>query len=337
MSRPDFTAKKNNRHPPAIPNKDDGKLLHPRNKHRARYDFARLLGAEPALQVHIQQTPVGETTINFSHPDAVRLLNRAILLESYGIQKWDIPAHNLCPAVPGRIDYLHYLADVLAASHGGKPPSGSNIRALDIGTGASCIYPLLGSSEFGWQFVASDINPASLAHAQTILDANPVLGQRIELRLQTDSDSILKGIIGPDDWFDVSLCNPPFHASAAEAQAGSQRKWQNLGKPDNKAESTLNFSGHDAELWCPGGEQSFIERMIQESALMPTRCFWYTTLVSRSASLPAIHAALRRVKVQQQQTITMRQGNKESRLVAWTFLSPAQQSAWAKLRWSTRS
>ena len=335
MSKPAISLRNTKKPAATTSAKANGRLLHSRNKHNGRYDFTRLLLAEPELQAHQQLTPAGEVTLDFSHPDAVRLLNRAILLDSYGVQQWDIPAHNLCPAVPGRVDYLHYLADLLMASNRGKLPAGKHIRALDIGTGASCIYPLLGSSEFGWTFVASDINPASLAHAKTILDANPALAQRIELRQQTNTAAILTGIVGNDDWFDVSLCNPPFHASAAEAQAGNQRKWQNLGKQEHAA-AKLNFGGHDAELWCPGGEQSFIEQMIQESALVPTHCFWYTTLVSRSASLPAIYAALQRVKVQQQQTITMRQGNKESRLVAWTFLNPAQQSAWATLRWSAR-
>ncbi len=217
-------------------------------------------------------------------------------------------------------------------------PKRRAIQVLDIGTGANCIYPLIGASEYGWHFVATDINAESLANAQTILEANPVLARLITLRLQPSGTAIFKGVVREDEWFDLSMCNPPFHASLSEAREGTQRKWQNLGKPVNAQKGggsapSLNFGGQDAELWCPGGELAFIKRMIRESAQMPTRCFWFTTLVSKSSNLPDIVAALKQAKVHTQKTIPMSQGQKQSRLVAWTFLNPEQQAAWRKLRW----
>jgi 23S rRNA (adenine1618-N6)-methyltransferase len=166
-----------------------------------------------------------------------------------------------------------------------------------------------------------------------ILDANPKLAQQITLRLQTSANAIFKGVVAEDEWFDLSMCNPPFHTSLAEAREGTQRKWQNLGKSATQSDTALNFGGQDAELWCPGGELAFIQRMIKESTQIATRCFWFTTLVSKSASLPGIYAALKQANVVSQKTISMTQGQKQSRLVAWTFLNPAQQAAWAKLRW----
>ncbi|MFZ6768442.1 23S rRNA (adenine(1618)-N(6))-methyltransferase RlmF [Undibacterium sp. Di26W] len=317
-------------------NQTAGQLLHPRNRHQGRYDFAALIKAEPALLSCLTENPAGEATINFADPLAVKLLNKALLQSSYGVREWDIPPENLCPPVPGRADYVHYLADLLAGSNQGRIPKGRQVLALDIGTGASCIYPLLGGSEYGWSFCASDINADSLLNAQTILDRNPGLGTQIQLRHQANPQAVFRGIIADDEWFDVSLCNPPFHASAAEAQAGSMRKWENLKKTSHLDHTgpVLNFSGHDAELWCEGGELAFIKTMIMESAAISTKILWFSTLVSKSANLPAIHAALKQVKVNDQKTIIMGQGNKESRLVAWTFLNASQQAAWAKLRWS---
>lgn len=318
---------------PAVTPAVHGKL-HPRNRHQGRYDFASLIQADAQLGPFVNPNAYGDAGIDFADPAAVKALNRALLKHCYGIQAWDIPAHNLCPPVPGRADYLHYLADLLAASNGAKLPKKKSIQVLDIGTGANCIYPLLGVSEYGWQFVAADINAASLAHAQKILDANPKLAAQISLRLQTSNSAIFKGVVRDDEWFDLCMCNPPFHASLAEAREGTQRKWQNLGKQDETgAAPALNFGGQDAELWCPGGELAFITRMIKESAQIPTRCFWFSTLVSKSASLPAMYAALKQVRVQAHQTIAMRQGQKQSRLVAWTFLTYEQQAAWRKLRW----
>ncbi|BBP01981.1 23S rRNA (adenine(1618)-N(6))-methyltransferase RlmF [Sulfuriferula nivalis] len=306
--------------------------FHPRNRHQGRYDFERLLLADAILADFVHVNAHGDLSIDFADSAAVKALNRALLHDSYGIKDWNIPQHNLCPPIPGRADYVHNLADLLAASNLGVIPKTAQV--LDIGTGANCIYPLIGHSEYGWDFVASDINADSLANAEAILLANSAHAQHIQLRLQSDASAIFTGIIGDDEWFDLTMCNPPFHASPTEARAGSQRKWQNLGKSNKQNEPALNFGGKDAELWCAGGEQGFIQRMIAESAQIPTRCYWFTTLVSKSATLPSIYTALKQVNVQTHKTINMHQGQKQSRLVAWTFLNPVQQAAWRKLRWT---
>ncbi len=307
--------------------------LHPRNRHRSRYDFARLITVEPALGEFVGTNAHGDRSIDFSNPAAVKALNRALLKDSYGIHEWDIPPQSLCPPVPGRADYLHYLADLLADSNRGVVPRTPTMQVLDIGTGASCIYPLIGHGEYGWRFVATDINAAALENAQRILDANPQVKGQIPLRLQASSNAVFEGLIGDDDWFDLTMCNPPFHASAAEAREANQRKWANLGKDANAESARRNFGGEGAELWCEGGEQGFILRMISESARIATRCFWFTTLVSKSASLPTIYDALKLANVVQHKTIVMQQGQKQSRLVAWTFLNPQQQEGWRKVRW----
>lgn len=305
--------------------------LHPRNRHQGRYDFERLLLVDEGLAGFVSVNAHGDLSIDFADPAAVRALNRALLYDSYGIRDWDIPSHNLCPPVPGRADYVHNLADLLAASNLGVIPKTAQV--LDIGTGANCIYPLIGHSEYGWDFVASDINADSLANAERILKANSAHAQHIQLRIQANASAIFAGVIETDEWFDLTMCNPPFHASPTEARAGSQRKWQNLGKSSQQNEPALNFGGKDDELWCAGGEQGFIQCMITESAQIPTRCYWFTTLVSKSATLPGIYATLKQAHVQTHKTINMQQGQKQSRLVAWTFLNPVQQAAWRKLRW----
>ncbi len=305
--------------------------LHPRNRHQGRYDFQRLIQVDTALGSFVHVNAYDDQTIDFADPAAVKALNRALLKDNYGIQGWDIPPLSLCPPVPGRADYVHYLADLLAASNGGVFPKNKSIQVLDIGTGANCIYPLIGHSEYGWRFVASDINASSLANVKKILDANSTLAQYITLRLQPSPDAIFKNIIRDDEWFDLTLCNPPFHASLAEASAATQRKWKNLGTQNDYP--ALNFGGEDAELYCDGGEEGFIKRMISESKQVSTHCFWFTTLVSKSTILPRIYTLLKQAGVLDQKTITMSQGQKQSRFVAWTFLNPTQQAGWRKLRW----
>lgn len=316
------------------PGQNSGKL-HPRNRHQGRYDFSRLMAADTGLAAFVIQNGYGESSIDFADPAAVKALNRSLLKSDYGINDWDIPEQQLCPPVPGRADYLHHLEDLLTSSNKGVRPKRNLLAVLDIGTGANGIYPLIGASEYGWHFTATDINPDSLANVQRILDANPAIAGKIHLRLQPSADAIFDNIIGEDDWFDLSMCNPPFHTSMAEARAGSQRKWNNLGK-EKLADATatiLNFGGRDAELWCPGGEAAFIERMISESAKIPGQCFWFTTLVAKAENLPVLKAALRRVNALEVREVAMRQGNKRSRFLAWTFLTPSQQAAWKKMRW----
>ena len=307
--------------------------LHPRNPHRSRYDFKQLVRSSPALAAFVHVNKFNDESIDFADPAAVKALNRALLLQFYGITFWDIPAGYLCPPIPGRADYVHYLADLLASSNHGVVPRGAGVRVLDIGVGANCIYPIIGHQEYGWHFVGSDIDPVALRSAQQIVAGNMALAGAIECRLQPSRTAIFTGMVQPGERFDVSLCNPPFHASAAEAAAGTWRKVNNLGT-QRGAKPVLNFGGQHAELWCAGGEEAFVRRMVLESAQLPDSCFWFTTLVSKKDTLPGIYKALKKVDALDVRTISMAQGQKKSRLVAWTFLTSAQQATWQAERWA---
>jgi len=275
----------------------------------------------------------GDPSIDFADPAAVKTLNRALLRHFYGVLTWDIPQGYLCPPIPGRADYLHHLADLLAASNGGAIPRGKSVHALDIGVGANCIYPLIGHHEYGWRFLGSDIDPEALASAARILSSNPGLEEAIQLRLQRRPDRIFQGLLKTGETFEVCLCNPPFHASLQEAREGTQRKWRNLGRDVGGKNPQLNFGGQGRELWCAGGEEAFVRRMIEESSRIPTQCLWFTSLVSKSSSLSGIRAALRQARVVDSRVIEMAQGQKKSRIVAWTFLDSSQHQAWCSARW----
>lgn len=307
-------------------------VLHPRNKHRSRYDFPELIKSLPELRPFVALNAYGDESIDFSDPVAVKLLNKALLKHFYQIDHWDIPEGYLCPPIPGRADYIHYLADLLASVNDGVVPRGKNVKGLDIGLGANCIYPIIGHQEYGWTFAGSDVDSSAIKSAKNIAAINPALSASVFPRLQSNKNHIFKGVVKPGEVFDFTLCNPPFHASAAEAQAGSQRKVRNLGKQKGK-ETVLNFGGQQAELWCEGGEVGFIRKMIEESAALGKQCFWFSTLVSKSMNVPFIYGSLERQRPVEIRTIEMAQGQKISRFVAWTFLSPEEQTSWRKSRW----
>lgn len=302
--------------------------LHPRNRHQGRYDFPALIKACPALAEFVILNPYGKQSIDFANPDAVRVFNRALLAQLYGIRHWDIPAGYLCPPVPGRADYLHGLADLLAADNAGVIPRGTAVRALDIGTGANCIYPLLGQADYGWHFLGADIDPQALASAREIIRANG-LQARIELRQQTNPEQIFTGLLQAGERFTLTLCNPPFHSSAQEAASGSRRKWKNLGKLDpSRKLPALNFGGQSNELWCPGGELAFVQRMVRESRAVAGQVLWFSCLISKAGNLAPVQAALRSVGAVEQRIGEMSQGQKQSRFIAWTFHEPAARQAW---------
>lgn len=305
--------------------------LHPRNQHRFRYDFEKLIKGYPELKKFIFTNEHAIETIDFSNPNAVKALNKAILISDYDILNWDIPKNYLCPPIPGRADYIHYLADLLANSNNGIIPEGEQIIGLDIGIGANCIYPIIGNCSYGWSFVGTDTDENAIQNCKQIISQNPKLIDVVSLQLQTNSRFIFKNIMLPEDKFSFTICNPPFHASEEEATKASLRKVNNLESRSEGTKSTkpiLNFGGQNTELWCEGGEIGFITQMIYESVKFPLHCFWFTTLVSKKENLPSIYKTLNKVGTVEIKTIDMAQGQKISRIVAWTFLSEKQQKDW---------
>ncbi len=305
--------------------------LHPRSRHRDRYDFAQLVRSSPALAAFVPGNQA-EATLDFADPAAVKALNQALLRHFYGVAHWDIPAGYLCPPIPGRADYVHYLADLLADSNLGIIPGGRAVRVLDIGVGANCIYPIIGHREYGWRFVGADTDAVALRAAKNIVATNPGLAGTIDCRLQPDPAHVLTNIINPGEVFDATICNPPFHASAAEAAASTQRKVANLGHA-RRPTPLRNFGGQNNELWYPGGEEGFVRQLVAESRQFARSCYWFTTLISKKTTLPSIYYFLQQAEAVQVRTIEMAQGQKKSRFVAWTFLSEEEQETWRATRW----
>ena len=301
--------------------------FHPRNPHRFRYDFEQLITDCVELKEFVFINEHKVETIDFSNPEAVKTLNKAILISNYGIQNWDIPENYLCPPIPGRADYIHYIADLLATNNNGIIPEGESVCGLDIGIGANCIYPIIGNASYGWSFVGTDIDENAIQNCKKIIADNPKLIDAISLQLQVEARFIFKNIILPEDKFAFTICNPPFHNSKEEASKSTLRKVNNLSNT-KITKPVLNFGGQNTELWCDGGEFGFITQMIYESVKYAMQCLWFTTLVSKKDNLKSIYRILNKVGAVEIKTIDMAQGQKISRIVAWTFHSETQQKNW---------
>lgn len=306
--------------------------LHPRNKHRERYDFKLLIGTCPELEQFVKLNLYNDESIDFSNPEAVKILNKALLKHYYNIENWDIPQGYLCPPIPGRADYIHHTADLLRNYNYGKIPTGNKIKCLDIGVGANCVYPIIGNKEYDWSFIGTDIDPVAIENGNKIIEQNPLLKEKIELRLQNNPKDFFYGIIKKDELIDLTICNPPFHASLAETQSETLRKLSNLNHKKT-TKPILNFGGQNNELWCEGGEERFVREMIRESKKFASSCFWFSTLISKQSNLKSAYKVLEKTEAIEVKTIPMGQGNKTSRIVAWTFLTKEQQNKWRNTRW----
>jgi 23S rRNA (adenine1618-N6)-methyltransferase len=306
--------------------------LHPRNKHRERYDFKQLISTLPELKKFVKLNEYGDESVDFFDPNAVKTLNQALLKQYYNITDWNIPQNYLCPPIPGRADYMHYAADLLGEMNDGNIPTGEKIKCLDIGVGANCVYPLIGNKEYGWNFIGTEIDAVAFESANKIIELNPRLKGKIEIRLQNNPKDILYGVLKKDERIDLSICNPPFHASIEEAQAGTLRKLSNL-KGKKVTEASLNFGGQNNELWCKGGEISFVRDMIRQSKQFSESVLWFSTVISKQSNLNTVYQELEKANTFDVRTIPMEQGNKTSRVVAWTFLNKEYQQKWVKEKW----
>lgn len=307
--------------------------MHPRNPHHSAYPFAELCSAIPELTRFVIKSQSGRKTIDFADANAVKLLNAALLKHYYNVGIWNIPEGYLCPPVPGRADYIHALADFLGED--ANIDLTKKVTALDIGTGANLIYPIIGSQAYGWHFVGTDIDQTAVKSASLIQSSNPNIKNQIKVRHQPNADKIFSGVIQTHEFFTFSMCNPPFHASQQAAMAGTIQKNANLNRHRQKrgtasatdtqrrapsrALNTLNFAGQANELWCHGGELGFIKNMIRESVEYKTQIRWFTSLVSKKESLRPIELALKQSNVAEFTRVNMQQGNKMSRFIAWRF------------------
>lgn len=309
---------------------DSTSKLHPRNLHQGRYDLSVLSTKTPSLKHYLIKNVRGDETIDFTNPEAVLTLNQALLAYYYNVSLWQLPKGYLCPPIPGRADYIHYLADLLSGSHKGIIPKGKQVKVLDVGCGANCIYPIIGSQSYGWKFLGADIDLVSVNCAKNIVQSNASLNKHITVVHQSRSDKYFEGLVKEGEYYDLTMCNPPFYDSMAQAQANNLRKQQNLkvnhAKRSGKKNSSKlslglkrNFGGQASELWCQGGELAFVLSMVEESVLFQTQVGWFTSLISNNDNVKQIKKKLAQVKADDVKVFQMSQGNKTSRFIAWKF------------------
>lgn len=284
--------------------------MHAQNIHKTPYDLDALTGSHKPLGAFVFINNFGTKTINFSDPQAVLHLNKAILKHHYKLVEWDLPENYLCPPIPGRADYIHHLNDLISEDEN----KSKKVKGLDIGTGANFIFPILGAKMYDWEMTGADIDLSAVESAAKIIGSNPGLEKFAHIRHQKDRSNIFKGIVKEGEFYDFSMCNPPFYESEEAARKANLQKRENLGS----SSSLLNFGGQANELWCNGGEALFVKRMIKESIHFKTQVGWFTSLISQKQNLPKLIKQLTKVNASYK-VIEMETGKKKSRILAWRW------------------
>ena len=290
-------------------------------------DFSELAQACPEiLGPHVD----ARGRVDFRSPAASAAVTRALLLRDYGIA-WGPRPGALIPPVPQRRAYLDWVRQLLGLCPPPKSPgdatSSCPVRGLDIGCGASLIFPLLGAAGFGWSWVATESDPGNRIWAKKTAACNPSLA--IEIRetkppggpgpaptAEAGGASLLVGVVRPEsERFAFSVCNPPFFSDMAEREGGN---------PSTAHEGT------EAEMVYPGGEMGFVQRLFVESAEAPgmrDAVHWYTTMLGKKSSLKQLRAFLQsRPEVAAVRSTEFALGRTHRWGLAWTFSSAARGS-----------
>ena len=263
------------------------------------YDLKKLIYIKPELSEFVSED---FQRIDLNTSKAVRLLNQALVLDKLKIAYWDFPKDNLVPPYPSRLEYLKLLKD--------SNPESIN-KVLDIGTGATLIYPIIGAKLFKWNFVGVDTDQDSLDSAQNIIDQNK-LNNHIQLRLQKKPYAVLNNIILPQDQFDLVICNPPFYESMEDASKSFEKKSKFTG------ENTL-FKGTKNELvYEKGGELGFLKTYIRESKFYGLQCNYFSSLVSKKEFLRPLKVLIKKQGATATQT-KLSTKNKTHYILTWTY------------------
>jgi 23S rRNA (adenine1618-N6)-methyltransferase len=73
--------------------------------------------------------------------------------------------------------------------------------------------------------------------------------------------------------------------------------------------------------------------MISESKDFGRSCFWFSSLVSKESNLKRVFKLLNNLHPTEIKTINIKTGNKTTRIVAWTFLTPEEKKKWKEAKW----
>ncbi|XP_035692171.1 RNA N6-adenosine-methyltransferase mettl16-like isoform X1 [Branchiostoma floridae] len=291
------------------------KYMHPRNKYKNNPpDFAVLAKKYPDFAQYVTYNK-SETRgfINFKDPEAMRCLTCTLLKEDFGLEV-EIPNDRLIPTLPLRLNYIHWIEDLLQGMDDVTKEAGDSgkVTGIDIGAGACCIYPLLGCTLNGWNFLATEVDPTSYTYAVNNVSRNNKQ-DNITVKSVKRDEGLLKFLNEDESYFDFCMCNPPFYANDLEAQGLL---------PDRGSERPLPSSistASEAERVASGGEVGHVSRIILESLQLQQRIGFYTSMLGKKSSLKPLKEMLKENGIENFTCTEFCQGRTMRWGIVWTF------------------
>uniref|UniRef100_A0A8D8MEI4 Methyltransferase-like protein 16 n=1 Tax=Cacopsylla melanoneura TaxID=428564 RepID=A0A8D8MEI4_9HEMI len=312
------------------------KYMHPRNRYVVPPNFKQLAIEYPEFRKHLQQDLSGKLKFNFHDAEALRIFSTTLLHKDFGLTV-DIPPHCLVPTLPLRLNYILWIEDLLQANQFEGP-----VHGIDIGSGASCVYPLLACHTNSWSMLALECDPVSVDYARRNVQQNN-LQELISVKHTSSSDnSHLESYLEPNVSYTFTMCNPPFFASSDDlnwehGREKNDSKQLESGKQDIDCdESSLNKrnrsrnrnkrrkpppnaqTGNKTELIAQGGEVSFVEKMIQDNIHLRQIKIFTTMLGHKSSFIRVKQFLMEHPLVKQVSSTEFCQGNTMRWGLAWT-------------------
>jgi 23S rRNA (adenine1618-N6)-methyltransferase len=273
-------------------------------------DFKKLVDKYPEFANHVYKNKYSNYSINWKCKDAMKELCKTLLKEDFKVDYWSIPEGYLIPSITSRLNYINWIHDLLESSNLNE----TSIKGLDIGTGANLIYPILGYSCYKWNFMCSDINLSSLENAKLIVSKNK-FENKINIVSQPSEDKIFENIVKSDHFFHFSMCNPPYF------------KTDEIKR--NNPHTVCEYD--EKEVYCQGGEEIFVIKMINESQLFKSNVLWFTTLVGKKENFDKVKKYLEQLDhVKMIKTTIFFQGKLARWGLAWTYFSEGKYTDFKK-------
>ncbi|XP_058831124.1 U6 small nuclear RNA (adenine-(43)-N(6))-methyltransferase [Topomyia yanbarensis] len=287
------------------------KFMHPRNIYRQPPDFQDLVRQYPELNEVVTVDLNGRLKLDYKNKTALQLLSRCLLKRDFGIDI-EIPPDKLIPTLPLRLNYVLWLEDFETAFR--LKLDKKELRGLDIGCGASCIYPLLcvSRSKHCWKMVGLEQAVDSVRYARANVERNGLTGC-IEIVQQNRNEStVLRDFFESrsNDKFDFCMCNPPFYDDD-----GMERQ----NRTGRRKEASNASSGSREELHVEGGEVGFVKKIIEESLELKEHVNIYTSMIGHKRNFEEILRILKGHCITNVTTTRFCQGNTTRWGVAWSF------------------
>ncbi|VDO27092.1 unnamed protein product [Haemonchus placei] len=305
------------------------RYMHPRNPYKDKPpDFNDLATRFADFRAHCTLGSNGRVFVNFQEDGAVRSLAKALLKKDFDLEI-ELPHGCLVPRVPQRLNYILFIEDLLKLNH-----IEDDIVGIDIGTGASCVYALLGARWAGWKFIATEANDEAANTANGNVVRNQLSHLVRVVHVNEHSQTLIKDLTRQfsDLQFSFCMCNPPFFESCEtdkrfSVDTASGAMLNECAVDSSEAERAPPRSATVArrgELEVEGGEVAFVGRLIDDSVLLQTQVSIYTTMLGKKSSVNALCRRLSRIDGVRYTVSTLSQGRTQRWVLAWTFLAKIQ-------------